>query len=61
MTEPPAQKQAAKMWAGRFRAAPDPFFDLWQKSIRFDFQLLDAELEASKAHALALEAARGFR
>jgi argininosuccinate lyase len=45
------------MWAGRFRSAPDPFFDLWQKSIRFDFQLLDAELAASKAHALALEAA----
>ena len=57
MTEHPAQKQAAKMWSGRFRAAPDPFFDLWQKSIRFDYQLLDAELAASKAHALALEAA----
>ncbi|MGC2298794.1 MAG: argininosuccinate lyase [Acidobacteriaceae bacterium] len=57
MSEPSPQKQAAKMWAGRFRAAPDPFFDLWQKSIRFDYQLLDAELAASKAHALALEAA----
>jgi argininosuccinate lyase len=57
MTEPPAQKQAAKMWAGRFRAAPDPFFDLWQKSIRFDYQLLGEELEASKAHALALRSA----
>jgi argininosuccinate lyase len=43
------------MWEGRFRAAPDPFFDHWQKSIRFDWQLLDEELAASKAHALALE------
>ena len=46
-----------KMWAGRFRAAPDAFFDQWQRSIRFDCQLLDAELAASRAHALALEAA----
>lgn len=57
MTEPPAQKQAAKMWTGRFRAAPDPVFDAWQRSIRFDYQLLDAELAASKAHALALQIA----
>jgi argininosuccinate lyase len=54
MTEPPAKTQAAKMWAGRFRGSPDPFFDQWQKSIRFDWQLLDSELAASKAHALAL-------
>lgn len=53
----PAPEPPAKMWAGRFRAAPDPFFDLWQRSIGFDYQLLDAELAASKAHALALEAA----
>ena len=46
------------MWAGRFRAAPDPIFDSWQRSIGFDWQLLDAELAASKAHALALEDAR---
>jgi argininosuccinate lyase len=52
MTEHPA-----KMWAGRFRAAPDPFFDQWQKSIRFDWQLLWEELAASRAHALALHAA----
>ena len=57
MTEPPAQKQAAKMWAGRFRAAPDPFFDQWQRSIGFDWQLLWEELAASRAHALALQAA----
>jgi argininosuccinate lyase len=49
------ENNQSKMWAGRFRAAPDPFFDRWQRSIRFDCQLLDAELAASKAHALALE------
>jgi argininosuccinate lyase len=51
------EQQSGKMWAGRFRAAPDPFFDFWQRSIRFDYQLLGAELSASKAHALALQAA----
>jgi argininosuccinate lyase len=45
------------MWAGRFRAAPDAMFDAWQRSLPFDWQLLDAELAASRAHALALEAA----
>jgi len=50
-------KQAGKMWAGRFRAAPDPFFDFWQRSIRFDRQLLGEEIAASKAHALALREA----
>jgi argininosuccinate lyase len=45
------------MWAGRFRAAPDAMFDAWQRSLKFDWQLLDAELAASRAHALALEAA----
>ncbi len=49
--------QPTKMWSGRFRAAPDPFFDLWQRSIRFDRQLLGEEIAASKAHALALSAA----
>ena len=45
------------MWAGRFRAAPDAMFDAWQRSLPFDWQLLNAELAASRAHALALEAA----
>jgi argininosuccinate lyase len=49
--------QSAKMWAGRFRAAPDPAFDAWQRSIRFDWRLLHAELAASRAHALALRQA----
>ncbi|HTV81329.1 MAG TPA: argininosuccinate lyase [Acidobacteriaceae bacterium] len=50
-------EQPAKMWSGRFRAAPDAFFDQWQRSIRFDWRLLSAELQASSAHALALRAA----
>ena len=52
-----SEQQSGKMWSGRFRAAPDAFFDFWQRSIRFDWQLLDAELTASKAHALALRTA----
>ncbi len=45
------------MWSGRFREPLDPFFDVWQRSIRFDWQLLPQEVAASKAHALALQAA----
>jgi argininosuccinate lyase len=50
-------KQPAKMWSGRFRAAADPQFEAWQRSIGFDWRLLDEEIAASKAHALALKAA----
>lgn len=46
-----------KMWSGRFREPLDSFFDQWQRSIRFDWQLLPNEIAASRAHALALEAA----
>lgn len=46
-----------KMWSGRFREPLDPFFDQWQRSIRFDWQLFPDEIAASRAHALALEAA----
>src|SRR6185437_1616062 len=35
----------------------DPFFDAWQRSLPFDCILLGEEIEASKAHALALRAA----
>ena len=51
------EQQSGKMWSGRFRAAVDPFFDFWQRSFRFDYQLLGEEIAGSKAHALALEAA----
>ncbi len=46
-----------KMWSGRFRAAADPQFEAWQRSIGFDWRLLDEEVAASNAHALALRAA----
>jgi argininosuccinate lyase len=49
--------QPAKMWSGRFRAPADPQFEAWQRSIGFDWRLLDEEIAASKAHALALRAA----
>jgi argininosuccinate lyase len=45
------------MWSGRFREPLDPLFDQWQRSLPFDWQLLPEEVAASKAHALALEAA----
>ena len=45
------------MWSGRFREPLDPEFEAWQRSIVFDWQLLDYEVMASKAHASALCAA----
>ncbi len=46
-----------KMWSGRFREPLDPLFDHWQRSIKFDRELLVEEALASKAHALALHQA----
>jgi argininosuccinate lyase len=51
------EEQSVKMWSGRFRVAADPEFEAWQRSIVFDWQLLDEEIAASKAHAAALCAA----
>ena len=45
------------MWSGRFREPLDPEFEAWQRSIVFDWRLLDHEVAASKAHASALCAA----
>ncbi len=45
------------MWSGRFRDPLDPEFEEWQRSIVFDWRLLDQEVAASKAHASALFAA----
>jgi argininosuccinate lyase len=50
-------QQSGKMWSGRFRQAADPEFDLWQRSLGFDWRLLREEAAASKAHASALFAA----
>jgi argininosuccinate lyase len=46
-----------KMWSGRFRQPLDPEFDQWQRSFPFDQRLLGYELEASRAHARALQQA----
>jgi argininosuccinate lyase len=51
------EQQSGKMWSGRFRKAADPQFEAWQRSIVFDWRLLDQEVAASKAHAAALCAA----
>jgi argininosuccinate lyase len=49
--------QSVKMWSGRFREPLDAEFEQWQRSIVFDWRLLDEEVAASKAHASALFAA----
>jgi argininosuccinate lyase len=46
-----------KMWSGRFRQPLDPEFEEWQRSFPYDRRLLPFELEASGAHARALERA----
>jgi argininosuccinate lyase len=43
------------MWSGRFRQPLDAAFERWQRSFPFDRCLLPYELEASAAHAKALE------
>jgi argininosuccinate lyase len=52
------QQQPVKMWSGRFREPLDGEFESWQRSIVFDWRLLDEEIAASKAHASALIAAK---
>jgi argininosuccinate lyase len=51
------EQQSGKMWSGRFREPLDKEFESWQRSIVFDWRLLDQEIAASKAHASALCAA----
>jgi len=46
------------MWSGRFREPLDAEFEAWQRSIIFDWRLLEEEIAASKAHASALCAAK---
>ena len=45
------------MWSGRFREPLNAEFEAWQRSIVFDWRLLEEEVAASKAHASALCAA----
>jgi argininosuccinate lyase len=42
------------MWSGRFREPLDAEFEAWQRSIVFDWRLLEQDVAASKAHASAL-------
>jgi argininosuccinate lyase len=51
------EQQSVKMWSGRFREPLDTEFEAWQRSIVFDWRLLQQEIAASKAHASALCAA----
>jgi argininosuccinate lyase len=51
------EQQSGKMWSGRFREPLDAEFENWQRSIGFDWRLLNEEIAASKAHASALTAA----
>src|SRR5271165_5277602 len=48
------EQQPVKMWSGRFREPLDAEFEQWQRSIVFDWRLLEQEVAASKAHASAL-------
>jgi argininosuccinate lyase len=54
MSEP---QQSAKMWSGRFREPLNATFESWQRSFPFDWRLVPYEVEASIAHARAIEAA----
>ncbi len=54
-TEP--NKNASKMWSGRFREPLNKQFEEWQRSFPFDYRLLPQEVAASKAHARAIAAA----
>jgi argininosuccinate lyase len=50
-------QQSAKMWSGRFREPLNKQFESWQRSFPFDYRLVPHEVEASIAHARAIEAA----
>src|SRR5580692_3836193 len=49
--------EPTKMWSGRFREPLNKQFESWQRSFPFDYLLLPHEIEASIAHARAIEAA----
>ena len=52
-----SSEPATKMWSGRFREPLDPAFEQWQRSFPFDWQLYEAEISASGAHARTIAAA----
>src|SRR5271170_538527 len=49
--------ESTKMWSGRFREPLDATFESWQRSFPFDWRLIPHEVDASIAHARAIEAA----
>jgi argininosuccinate lyase len=51
------EQPSGKMWSGRFREPLDAEFEEWQRSIVFDWRLLDEDVAASRAHASALQTA----
>ncbi len=50
-------EHSSKMWSGRFREPLNAEFEEWQRSFLFDCRLLEAEIQASEAHARTLGAA----
>ncbi len=46
-----------KMWGGRFTSGEDPCFEEFNRSLRFDKELLDSDVQGSLAYARALERA----
>jgi argininosuccinate lyase len=50
-------EQATKMWSGRFREPLNKQFEEWQRSFPFDWELYEAEISASSAHARTIAAA----
>src|SRR5271170_2801475 len=52
-----SEQQPTKMWSGRFREPLDPTFESWQRSFPFDWRLVPYEVEASIAHARAIQSA----
>jgi argininosuccinate lyase len=52
-----SEQQPTKMWSGRFREPLNKQFEEWQRSFPFDHRLLPHEVEASIAHARAIQAA----
>jgi argininosuccinate lyase len=49
-----------KLWGGRFASEPDPLFAEFNDSLPFDRELLEADIEGSRAYARALERAGVF-
>jgi argininosuccinate lyase len=49
------EQNASKMWSGRFREPLNSTFESWQRSFPFDWRLIPHEVEASIAHARAIE------